>query len=60
MPEILKGEIIQLIIYAVFGVIAAVTRFKKMLFFGLGFVTATGIPSILLGYGFKGMKAAMA
>ena|SRR5271157_5648091 len=60
MPEILMGEIIQLIVYIIAGVFIAVTRFKKLLYFALGFITAIGIPSIMLGFGFKGMKAAMA
>ena len=60
MPAILRAEIIQLLVYIAFGIFVAVSRFKKPLYFALGFVLATGIPSVLLGYGFKGMHAAMA
>ncbi len=60
MPRILKAEIIQLLVYGVFGVFIAFSRFKKPLYFALGFIAAIGIPSLMLGFGFKGMKAAMA
>ena len=59
MPKILIREIIQILVYAVFGVIATITRFEFLLYFAFGFVIATAIPSILLGYGFKGIKPAV-
>lgn len=59
MPKILISEIVQVIIYIVFGVVVTLTKFDLPLYFGLGFVLATCIPSILLGYGFKGIKPAM-
>jgi len=59
MPKILVSEIGQILIYIVFGVITAITKFELLLYFAFGFVIATSIPSILLGYGFKGIKPAM-
>ena len=59
MPKILIREIGQILVYVVFGVIAAITRFELLLYFAFGFVIATAIPSILLGYGFKGIKPAI-
>ena len=59
MPKILISEIVQILFYIVFGVIAAITEFELLLYFAFGFVIATSLPSILLGYGFKGIKPAM-
>ena len=59
MPKILISEIIQITIYIFFGVVVSLTKFDLLLYFGLGFVIATAIPSVLLGYGFKGIKPAM-
>lgn len=59
MPRILISEICQLLIYAAFGVIAVLAEFELPLYFAFGFVIAVSIPSILLGFGFKGIKPAM-
>jgi hypothetical protein len=56
MPEVLIGEIIQVLIYIGFGVFISITKFKKPLYFSLGFVIAIAIPSILIGYGVPGMR----
>jgi hypothetical protein len=59
VPKILVSEIGQILVYIVFGVIAAITKFELLLYFAFGFIIATSIPSILLGYGFKGIKPAI-
>jgi hypothetical protein len=56
MPQILIGEIIQVSIYIGFGIFITLTKFKKPLYFSLGFVIALAIPSILVGYGVPGMR----
>lgn len=59
MPKILISELFQIMFYLVYAVIASVTQFEPMLYFAFGAVIATAIPSVLLGFGFKGMKPAM-
>lgn len=59
MPKILIREIIQITVYIAFGVFVTLTKFQILLYFALGFIIGTGIPSILLGYGFKGIKPAI-
>jgi len=56
MPRILIGEIVQVLIYFIFSIFIALTKFKKPLYFSLGFVIAIAIPSILIGYGVPGMR----
>ncbi len=56
MPKILIGEIVQILIYIFFGLFVTIFKFKKPLYFALGFVIAIAIPSMLIGYGVPGMK----
>ncbi|MFA6507922.1 MAG: hypothetical protein WCT14_17600 [Treponemataceae bacterium] len=59
MPSIMIAEAIQVLIYLVFGIAVAATGAQLPLYVALGFVVSIGLPSLFLGYGFKGMKASV-
>jgi hypothetical protein len=52
------AELIQVSVYGLFTIIVKLTGRKGLYCFALGFVLAVGIPSILLGFGFTGIKPA--
>ncbi|MBN1638129.1 MAG: hypothetical protein JW866_04125 [Ignavibacteriales bacterium] len=56
MPRILIGELLQIVIYITFAIFIKISKFKKPLFVGLGFVVAVAVPSILVGFGVPGIR----